>query len=44
MVRFSFDYGAGTIELLRKDKAYHLVRERHLRQRDFPVGTLVYIR
>lgn len=42
MIRFTFYYGAGPIELLGEYQANHLMGERHQRERDLLVGPLVY--
>ena len=41
MIRFSFQYRERPIELLSEDEPHHLMRERHLREADFRVGTVV---
>ena len=43
MIRFTFYYSAGTIDLLGQYQSYHLMRESHLRERNQSVGPIVYI-
>ena len=39
VVRLAFDDGAGAVDLLGEDEAYHLVREGHLGEGELFVGT-----
>ena len=41
MIRFAFQDGEGTVELLDENQAYHLVAEGHGRERYFGVGAVV---
>mgnify|MGYP003539271652 CR=1 FL=1 len=43
VVAFAANDGAGAVELLGEDQAYHLVRERHARERNLLVGTAVHV-
>ena len=42
VVRLAVEDGHGAVELLGEDEAYHLVRECHLRERDFLIGSGIY--
>ena len=44
MIRLVVEDGERAVELLGKDDAHHLVRERHLAQREFVVGAVIHIR
>ena len=41
VIRLTFNNSTGAIDLLGEDESDHLVRERHPRERNFLIGTLV---
>lgn len=43
VVGFAFQNGEGAVQLLNKDKSYHLVAEGHGRERHFRVGAVVHL-